>query len=257
MEKLHKHQQLSDEQMREQEEEKAFAEMMHEFAIRQGEKYIEENERLKNDPSSAVPERVQRRCLETIYKEFRRKARKEWLIQLARDAGRVAVAACLGLALAGSAIAVSPSVRAGVMNFCLRIEERAATMQLVPDTSIGPTESLLAPGVILTWLPDGYIAGIPDLNNLRTTVTCKDGADNNIQVVVFRDANTTQNLDIEDADSYEEVYVLTDKALLVKKAGLSRLSWVDSDYEIFLYIEASGIDDADLIKIAEGVEVSP
>lgn len=40
--------------------------LMREFAEARGEKFLEENERLQNDPEAAVPEEVRQRALELI-----------------------------------------------------------------------------------------------------------------------------------------------------------------------------------------------
>ena len=54
-------------------EEALFAKLMAQFAKEQGEKYIQENERLKADPKAAVPEEATRRMQETIKKTFEEK----------------------------------------------------------------------------------------------------------------------------------------------------------------------------------------
>lgn len=54
-------------------EEQEFAEMMKQFSIAHGELLIQENERLKADPSAAVPEDVHRRMLNFISNAFDKK----------------------------------------------------------------------------------------------------------------------------------------------------------------------------------------
>lgn len=51
-------------------EEAIFAGLMAQLAQERGEQYIQENERLKADPSAAVPEDVDRRMLKTINRAF-------------------------------------------------------------------------------------------------------------------------------------------------------------------------------------------
>mgnify|MGYP006873118144 CR=1 FL=1 len=52
------------EKLRENYEDSVLALLMDEFAESEGKRYIEENERLRQDPSAAVPEDVERRALQ-------------------------------------------------------------------------------------------------------------------------------------------------------------------------------------------------
>ena len=63
---------LSDEELAawQEEEDKRTAELMEEFARHEGEKYDALNERLKNDPSAAVPTDIEKRALDFINSYF-------------------------------------------------------------------------------------------------------------------------------------------------------------------------------------------
>ena len=58
------------EQLQEQYEDALFALAMNKIATAEGQWAIEENERLKNDPAAAVPEELDRRCMQTIQRQF-------------------------------------------------------------------------------------------------------------------------------------------------------------------------------------------
>lgn len=47
-------------------EEEIFAEMMQRMAVEEGQRAIEENERLKNDPAAAMPESLHKKCMEIL-----------------------------------------------------------------------------------------------------------------------------------------------------------------------------------------------
>ena len=51
-------------------EEQMFAMLMQKFAEEEGRRLIEENERLLNDPSAAVPPELDRKCRELILRAF-------------------------------------------------------------------------------------------------------------------------------------------------------------------------------------------
>ena len=58
-------------------EDALFALMMDELAEQEGQRLLEENERLKQDPAAAIPEDVDKRCLKTIKRTFARKHHME------------------------------------------------------------------------------------------------------------------------------------------------------------------------------------
>lgn len=54
-------------------EEEIIARIMGQYAQKRGERFLRENERLKQDPGAAVPQDVRRRMLEAIDKAFEEK----------------------------------------------------------------------------------------------------------------------------------------------------------------------------------------
>ena len=64
------------ERLKENYEDSVLALLMDEFAESEGKRYIEENERLRQDPSAGVPDVVERRALQTINRTFSRKGRR-------------------------------------------------------------------------------------------------------------------------------------------------------------------------------------
>lgn len=88
------------EQLQDQYEDALFALLMDEIATIEGQKAEEENRRLQNDPSAAVPEDLDRRCMQLIHRHFAK--------QKARAAGRFTIKAMKRVAMA-----------AGIVPFCL------------------------------------------------------------------------------------------------------------------------------------------
>lgn len=242
-----------EEELQEQYEDALFALMMHKYAEKMGEELLAENERLKNDPSAAVPEELQRRNLELIrtYTSNGRKEKKSF--HIGRILGRVAIAAVLASTLFCSALALSPDLRAGILNLRVKVSDSAVSMQLGPEHS--KAEKPTAPMVTLSWIPDGYLLGVPTQGDLRTTIVLEDTNGNSIQVSAFADAYTTQSIDVEDVDYYEEVTVQGCPAFLIKKDGLTRISWVDGEGKVFLYVSSAYESDENLLRIAENIKL--
>lgn len=52
-------------------EERLFKRLMRQYMEAEGERLLDENERLKADPSAAVPPELDKKCLELIHGAFR------------------------------------------------------------------------------------------------------------------------------------------------------------------------------------------
>lgn len=123
------------EQLREQYEDALFALLMDEVAASEGNRALEENERLKRDPDAAVPEETQQKCLQFIEQQFRarsgRSARRT-AFQIFRNVSMVALLAAL---LFTAACAMSPVLRQKTLNFMMETFSDHAVFSLYGDTS--------------------------------------------------------------------------------------------------------------------------
>ena len=86
------------EKLQENFEDALFALLMEEVAEQEGQRLLEENEKLKRDPESTVPPEVDRRCLKTIRRAFaktQRRAAGHTAYRVFRQAAMVAVVGML------------------------------------------------------------------------------------------------------------------------------------------------------------------
>lgn len=244
------------ERLEENYEDALFAMWMDDFARERGQLLIEENERLLQDPSAAVPEEVNRKNLNAIHNAFRKKARHFTL----KKAGRIflRVAAVIGIlaVLYGFAYAISPQVRVSTLNLLMQVDDQTAIFQLIPQESPIPDAPELMPTVTVGWLPEGYTGSYPVQDRLQTTIDCNNAEGDLIRVRVFADDQTLYNLDLEDADSREEKTIQGNSALLVEKDGLLRIGWADSYTGTYVYVSSRDVDLDTLIQVAESVSVS-
>lgn len=251
-----------EEKLHEQYEDALFALMMHKFAVQQGEKYMEENERLKQDPEAAMPEDMERRCLETIDNELKKKGKVVHIHSFKRVITYVAAAIILVTLLVGSAIAVSDEFRAEVINFLMEMDDEKATFQFVSEEEsdtlrILPTPDTDSemPDIEVAWMAEGFVASAQDKEMFRSSLEYTSANGDIIQIAVIKSDDIAYTYDLEDADYVEKITVQGQQAFLVEKDGVIRVAWASKEASLVFYVKSSTVAADTLKQIAEGVSV--
>lgn len=126
-----------------------FALLMDYVAESEGEKALEENRVLQEDPDAEVPQEVRRACLKEIHRAFRKKSARSVGRITVRVINKVALVALLGTLLFSTAFAISPEFRVGTLNMLIDtvnegvsfristqpVSERAGLEDLYPNCS--------------------------------------------------------------------------------------------------------------------------
>lgn len=243
------------ERLEENYEDALFAMWMNDFAQRRGEQFLEENERLKNDPEAAVPETLQRKNLNLIYRELRRSTQHFAFKKIGKAILQFAAAVAIMAALFGVAYALSPEFRAGTLNVLMQLDEKAASFQLVDDESASPEVPALLPNVTVGWLPEGYVGTDAVQSRLQATIDYTNANGDLIRVRVFTDDQTFYSLDTEDADSSVPTIIQGQPALLIEKDNVLRILWADTNSGTYIFVSSSSIDADTLNQVAESVSV--
>ena len=244
------------EKLRENYEDSVLALLMDEFAESEGKRYIEENERLRQDPSAAVPEDVERRALQFINREFAKKNRAYTGGKLLRFLGRMAIAAIIAALLFGAAFALSETVRAGTLNFLMQMDERIATWQFVEDEGADSNGQSGTLDIIVDWLPEGYfpidtqVTGPSDI-----VLDCTNDTGGLITVSVHASEDGMHFLDLEDADYYGDIIVQGCEGMLRIKDDCIRITWPYSDTELVITVVSSDVDLDAIFQVAESVSI--
>lgn len=244
------------ERLEENYEDALFAMWMNDFAQRRGEQFLEENERLQNDPEAAVPEKLQRKNLNLIYRELRQNSQHFVFKRVGKTAMHFAAAVAIMAALFGAAYALSPEFRASTLNVLMQLDERAASFQLVEDESAAPEMPALMPNVTVGWLPEGYGTLAPVQDRLQTTVDCTNANGDLIRVRVQTEAQTNYMFDIEDADSCTEISIQGVPALSIEKDGVLRIIWADNHSNTYIFVHSASADIDTLTRVAESIDIS-
>lgn len=141
------------ENLRDQYEDALFALLMDDLAWQEGERLLELNESLKNDPDADIPEEVMARCRKVINREFTKKAalkagRVSWNVFK-----RVAVAACMTVLLFSVAFAASETVRINTLNLVIEVFDRYTNYSFSPAPE--ESDNVKFSGFEVGWVPEG------------------------------------------------------------------------------------------------------
>ena len=233
------------EELKDRYEDALFALLMDEIAEKEGELAREENERLKNDPSAAVPEDVDRRCLQTI--------RRHFMKQKARAAGRCTVkavkyallAAGLAATMFTAAFAASETVRVNTMNLIVKVFDDKTVFEFGQEPTANP-----APQFGAGWMPDGYDLVDQYSDNIVTWFYYQNSDTNSIWISYSLGDGTSISVDTENAET-EYVEIHGTKVLLISKDGSLQLIWTIENPAAFIQIIGEGTNREDILHIAD------
>lgn len=251
------------EKLQENFEDALFALLMEEVAEQEGQRLLEENERLKRDPESAVPPEVDRRCLKTIKRAFaktQRRAAGHTAYRVFRQAAMVAV---VGMLLFATAFAASPEVRVKTLNLLIEVSDVATSMTMEetpesPEDSNYPAEgnSITSGGMLRGYqipaVPDGFV--LVDSRNGRTSSSLRyendDGAIIDFHIIEAK--GTTHTVDTEDAE-VSPITIHGYEGLFIEEGDRITITWGDTDQIIFVTVHCNKISGEDAMALANEI----
>lgn len=232
------------EELKDRYEDALFALLMDEIAEKEGELAREENERLKNDSSAAVPEDVDRRCLQTIRRNFAK--------QMARAAGRYTVKAVkyallavgLSVIMFVTAFATSETVRVNTKNLLIKVLEDRTVFEFGQETAANP-----APRFGVGWMPDGYELIDQYSDTVGVWFDYQNSNHDSIWINYTLGEGTSISVDTENAETeYLEINGI--KAMLITKGDTFQLIWATEDNTAFIIVDGQGASLEDILHVA-------
>lgn len=235
------------EQLRDQYEDALFALLMDDIATAEGKRAEAENERLKNDPSAAIPEDVDKRCLQTIRHHFAK--------QRAYTAGRftvkamkhVVMAAGLAALLFTGAFAASENVRVNALNLVIEVFDTNTTFKFTNQ----PGD--ITPQIGVEWLPENFTLKAHGYNDESTWYKYQNPDGRSISIDYTVTFGTVVAVDTENA-TIEYVEIGGIEAMLISKDTELQLVWAAKDNTVFIAVEGSGVTPDDLIRVADNLK---
>lgn len=232
------------EQFQDQYEDALFALLMDDIATMEGKKAEEENKRLQNDPTAAVPEDIDRRCMRTIRRRFaKQKARAVGRFTL-KTMKRVAIATGVAALLFTTAFAASETVRIRTLNLMIEVFETNTEFRFTSSSEQTP------PQLEVGWVPDGYFLIEQGGDNLVTWYDYQNAENKTLSISCQKTDGLVVGIDTEHAEA-EYVQIQDLQAMLVRKADTIQLVWAAQDNSIFITVWGAGMDQQDIVHIAE------
>lgn len=238
-----------EEQLMQEYEDLTFKILMDRVAQAEGARLLEENERLLADPEAAVPESVQRRVEKTIQDAFDGR-KKEFARRSLRKALKVAVIAAILLATTVTVtFAVSPTIRANVINKIMNIYDTHTEFFFEEE---GESSELPSPEgfeIQVGWLPEG-LSMANDISNGQYSLKRYENKDCVIRV--GKSSPQSYSIDTEDAE-LSSIEVQGYEATLIEKDGENHVIWVNDDTGIVYFVYTEGVTVETMLKVAENI----
>ena len=236
---------------------------MADVAEHEGEKFLEENERLKNDADFKVPPELDRRCLRTINKIARRKRALHTGKKVYRVFSKFSVAAVIALALFTSAYAAFPAVRVSTLNLLIEVSDIATELSFSDadgannETNIVETPGVSAPDGAMTIagyvLPESIIRGrrlVSESNDAFSSVVVYEGTDGSLIIIsVQLGASSIANVNTEDALQIDSLNDNGYNGVIAEQEASVTASIADIEKTNFISFQFEGVSFASSVEI--------
>jgi len=256
------------EELREQYEDALFALLMDEYAEEEGKRLLEENERLKNDPSAAVPERARQRCLKTIRRELARRDRRAAGRVTLRVLKKAVVVAAVCVLLLTTAFAAFPEFRANTLNLFMDITDKYALLRL--DKAEEPSQADGGERYLFDYRlpepPEGFTVDHEESGSYIAWIRYVNGEGATILIDVTKTSGGGYMIDTEDAQVeyirihgydgmvVEKIYKFPEDDVEIHSVVVV---WGDTRQKAFVKVGCTDVDRETALELAYGIEFVP
>lgn len=242
------------EQLFEKYEDALFALLMDDLAEVEGERLLELNEALKDDPDAAVPIDVQQRCIDIINREFAKKKRTASRQRAKKVLKIFPWAVVIAMALMAVAMAAFPAFRAGVYNI-FKSSTTEYTSWSFGDSSFDQSKKWDSDLSFTLDIPEEFVAREVITNQFyeRVYFENNDGSNSSFSVVYSDNPNNvafSNNENILDRrtlilQGYEAEFLSNNTSIWV--------NWANPNVPCYFSIESSFVDEQVVINILESL----
>jgi len=234
-------------------EDSLFKLVMHDVAEKEGQLFLDEKDKLKNDPEY-LPSReaVQKfsRQMDGYLKKSKAYTKNRRILAVLNKA---AVAMLIALVILGTTVVTVEAVRVKALNFLMNVQQEYTSFQLQDSSSDSEGVSTNIDwhqSYVPTYVPDGYeISSITD-SELSKTIEFTDSQGSLITYMELS-ADNKPALDTEHATGFEAVSINGHEGTVVMKNSLVTVIWAMNDR---MFMIRGQIDKDMAIKLAEGVK---
>ena len=231
-------------------EDKKLELLLQEYAEEEGQRLIEANNLLREDPNYVVPESFSRACQEAIEKaakQEKRKVRRNVVLKSLKRVAMVAIVLCLA---GGTLFCTVDAFRFYILN---TFSSNSETNTRVDVTEL-PEDVERTNYISKIWLPEGYSNGLSDYSTESFQIHYfQDPSGKTIELYCVPEFSGTYNIDDENADGVKDVRVNGNPARLITKDKM-QISWFIPELSIWCNLICDlSVSEDDIIKVAESV----
>lgn len=244
------------EELEEAYEDAYFELLMDEVAEMEGAYWEEVRKELENDPAAAMPESVERRCVQTIKRCFARQRRQKNLRIAKRVLNRAAVFVAMASVLFTTVLALSEDARVVTANLLITINERYSELHMDTSETAYESEGALVleddyfSKIHIGWLPEGFFVSGKSPDKM---LDLKNAEGFTIAIDCYSGSSTIQ-VDTEDADSIDYIEINGHETIKIIKDGDTHLVLINKDRELFVDVLVSkGVSPDVAIKIMQNI----
>ena len=235
-----------DERLYEQYEDAFFALLMNRVAEANGKELMQKNEELLADPNAAIPESLNKRCLQILEKNQRKVQRQKAARKAVRTLNRVALWILIPIFLFDGAFSVSAAVREKTMSFLVEKFDIGTQFYIQNGDGLpanNEDEAANSCEIITACVPGDYNLSL----NMATTTVNKylfknsSGSELLISEYSLENAEGTVAIDTEDAEEWDET-TEQQKIMYVRKNDVIQAVWTDDFNNKMLVVRGTKTD---------------
>ena len=227
--------------------------MMDETAENEGRGLLEESEHLKNDPDSAVPEGLNERCLRAIQVELNKKRKPRKLPGIRKVVNIAACFVCAVMLLFTSAYAAIPELRVATLNMMIESSNVSTELTLAQDNAATPISGTIL-GYTIPTMPKGFVCTMENVFDDMAVITFENADGKGITYTVIHGYSTKLAVDTEEADFVEDVDFGSLTGIVVVKEDWVHIAVGDTEKDIFIYLDCTGIEKESALEILYSIE---
>lgn len=240
----------------EQYEDALFALLMDEVAEAEGQKALEENQRLRESGELVIPDNLRQRCHSAIAKGFAGQKLRRVGRGVSRVVTKVALVALVGILLFTTVFATSEDFRVKTLNLVLEVFEDHTEITLAPDESIASSVDSVVPQLTAGWLPEGFALVEEGGNSVRVWKNyLKEDTETRISIFACDLRSGGMNFDTEEVELLP-IQINGSDAFLINdtEAEIIQILWQDdAASEWLICVVGKGVSEGNMLKTAKNV----
>lgn len=240
----------------EQYEDALFALLMDEVAEAEGQKALEENQRLRESGELVVPDGVRQRCQKVIAHKTAVRDFKRIRGGFTKVVTKVAIVVLVAMLLFTTAFAVSEDFRVKTLNLVLEVFEDHTEITLEPDESIASSVDSVVPQLTAGWLPEGFALVEEGGNSVRVWKNyLKEDTETRISIFACDLRSGGMNFDTEEVELLP-IQINGSDAFLINdtEAEIIQIMWRDdAASEWLICVVGKGVSEGNMLKTAKNV----